>query len=156
MAIIPVTIKQTFDVAASPLDTHALLSNVPRSASHVPEVKEVVKLDELTWRWVMNPQSYAGVTMQPVYACRYGFHPDALRITWEPVKEEGAFIEVFGHWQLEELHNGTRANLLLDMRFELPIPQMLAGMAEPLLRSEFEKQMSTYVSALTRTLGAIA
>lgn len=155
MAIIPVLMKRTFDVASSPHDTHGLLSNVPRSASHVPEVQEVVRLDDLNWRWVMNPQGFGGVTLQAIYVCRYGFDRDALRVTWETVKEEGSFMDVSGHWQLEPLSNGTRANLLMDMRFDLPVPQMLVGMAQPMLSGELEKQMDVYVAALTRTLGAI-
>lgn len=155
MAIIPVVIKRTFEVAASPQDTHALLSNVPRSASHVPEVKGVEKIDEITWRWIMNPVSYAGITMQPVYSCRYGFHLDDLRITWESAREEGQFVDVTGHWLLEPLPRGTRSNLLLDMKFDLPVPQMLVGMAQPILGGELEKQMDNYVLALTQTLGPL-
>lgn len=155
MAIIPVNIRRSFDVAAAPDDTHALLSSVPRSSSHYPDVQEVVRLDDLTWRWIMNPVSYSGITMQPIYICRYGFDRDALRITWEPVKEDGLFVDVSGFWQLEPLPAGTRTNIELEMRFELPIPPLLVGMAKPILGGELEKQMDSYVAALTRTLGGV-
>lgn len=155
MAIIPVIIERTFEVAASCHDTYSLLADIRRSASHVPEVQDLEELDERTWRWIMNEQGYAGLTMKPVYVCRYGFQRDDLRITWGPVEEEKSFMAVHGHWQLEEIDSGTRTCLLMDMQFDLPVPQMLVNLAQPFLAGELEKQMDHYVNGLTQALGSL-
>lgn len=157
MAIIPVKIDRFFDVSATPSEMFELITNVPRSASHFPDLQNLVQLDDYTWRWEMSPVSYAGVTMQPVYVLRYQWQADRLYMRWDPVRQDEHFVVVEGNWQLKPRENGpgTNAYFLLDMQFELPVPQMIAGMAKQLLTTEIGKGVDGYVANMTRTLGAV-
>lgn len=151
--IIPVKIDRYFDVAASPEEMFELITNVRRSASHFPDIQELVQLDDQTWRWEMQPVSYAGVAMQPKYVLRYSWDADRLHMRWDPVPQDDHFVVVEGHWQLQPRGTGTNAYFLLDMQFDLPVPQMIAGMAKQLLTAELGKGVDQYVAAMTRTLG---
>jgi hypothetical protein len=156
MASIPVQISREIAVGTSPHRMHELVSNVPRSVSHWPDVQNLVHVDGTDYRWEMVPVSYAGMTMQPVYVLRYGWDREALRVWWDPVPQEGHFVQATGYWQLAAGGAGTAARFELDMRFELPVPTMLAGMARQLLEAEVGKQVDTYLAAITRTLESAA
>lgn len=152
MSIVPVKITRTISVATNPAHMHELISNVPRSVSHWPDVQNLVHQEDTTYRWEMVPVAYGGVSMQPIYVLRYGWDAGQLRVWWEPVPQDGHFVQVEGFWQLAPEANGTSAVFELDMRFELPIPQMMVSMAKPLLAAEIGKQVDTYLAAITRTL----
>lgn len=152
--LIPVKITREIRVATTPDRMHALISDVPRSVSHWPDVQNLVKLEGTDYRWEMVPVSYAGVTMQPIYVLRYGWDAGRLRVWWEPVKQEGHIVEVEGFWQLAPQDGATAATFELDMRFDLPVPNMLVPMAKQLLGAEIGKQVDTYLAAITKTLEA--
>lgn len=156
MAIIPVTITRAFDVGATVDDMFTLVTDVRRSASHFPDVENLVQLDDYTWRWEMVPVTHAGITMQPKYVLRYQWDAGRLHMRWDPVPEEGHFVAVEGHWQLQPKGRGTNAVFELDMKFELPVPQMFVGMAKPLLADGLDKQVDAYIANLSRTLGPFA
>ncbi len=151
--IIPVKVNQEIRVAASPDEMHQLISDVPRSASHYPDLQNLVALDPVTYRWEMVPFGYAGVSMQPVYVLRYVHHRDALRVTWDTVPEEGHFVTVEGDWQLAPDGSGTHGIITLDMRFDLPVPKMFVSMAQQMIGEQTQNQLIGYTQALTKTLG---
>lgn len=150
--IIPVQISRRIQIRTNPRHMHELVSDVPRSVSHWPDVQNLVHVADTDYRWEMVPVSYAGMSMQPVYVLRYGWDTEQLRVWWDPVPQEGHFVKATGHWQLAPVDGATEAQFELDMQFDLPVPQMLAGMARQLLEAEVAKQVDTYLAAITRTL----
>lgn len=154
---IPLALSRDFSVAASAADTHALLADVPRSASHFPGVARLVPLGDNAFRWEMRRIGVGDLSLQTVYACRYRDDATALRIWWEPLASAraGADInaQVSGHWQLRAGRSGTCVHLSLDTRFTLPVPHLLAHAAGHVLALELGRQVDTYVANLTRTLG---
>lgn len=157
---IPLTLTRDFAVAAAPADAHALLADVPRSASHFPGVAQLVPLGDNAFRWEMRRIGVGELALQTVYASRYRGDANALRVWWEPVDDARAGAHanarVSGHWQLQAgPGGGTRVHLFLDTQFTLPIPHLLAHAAAQVLAHELNRQVDTYVANLIGTLGRI-
>lgn len=149
---IPLRLERDFDVGAGPAATHALLADVPRSASHFPGVQRLVPLGDNAFRWEMERIGVGELSLQTIYASRYRDDPQALRVWWEPVRGVGN-ATVAGHWQLRARPGGgTHVHLALDTCFELPVPHLLAHVAERVLALELGRQVDAYVAALRRSL----
>lgn len=146
-------ITRDFEVAAAPADAHALLADVPRSASHFPDVLALVPLGDNAFRWEMKRVGVGEVALQTVYASRYRSDAGRLTTWWEPLPGVGN-AEVAGHWQLAPSPRGTRVHLALDTRFTLPLPHLLHHLGEQLVGHELNRQVDIYIANLRRTLGA--
>lgn len=142
-----------FEVSATPADAHALLADVPRSASHFPDVLALVPLGDNAFRWEMKRVGLGEVSLQTVYASRYHSDAGQLKTWWEPLPGVGN-AEVSGHWQLAPSPRGTRIHLSLDTRFTLPLPHLLHRVGEQLVSHELNRQVDIYIANLQRTLGA--
>ena len=150
---IPLQLVRDFEVGAAPEAAFALLADVPRSASHFPDVRRLVPLGDNAFRWEMAPAGVGELSLQVVYASRYRGDPARLHVGWDPLPGVGN-AQVGGHWQLALSPRGTRVHLQLDARFDLPVPALLAKVAARLLARELGRQVDIYIAALGRTLGA--
>lgn len=150
---VPLRLSRDFDVGAMPQEAHALLADVPRSASHFPDVLHLVPEGDGVYRWEMKRVGLGEVSLQTVYASRYRNDPQALRTWWDPVRGVGN-AEVAGFWQLSPTAHGTHIHLSLDTHFTLPLPHLLHHVAEQLVGHELNRQVDIYIANLRRTLGA--
>lgn len=144
-----------FDVKASAQEAFALLSDVPRSASHYPKLAQLVDLGQGAYRWEMEPVGSGPVHVQTVYASKYVSNKSKGSITWTPVKSEGN-ARVAGSWAITAHKGFTRLVLEINGSVDLPLPGLMKTVAEPIVEFEFESLTEQYIDAIAQTLGGEA
>ena len=102
-----------FDVKASAKEAFALLSDVPRSASHYPKLAHLEDLGKNAYRWEMEPVGSGPVHVQTVYASKYVANKSKGTVTWTPVAGEGN-ARVAGSWTITEHPGFTRLVLEIN------------------------------------------
>lgn len=144
-----------FDVKASAKEAFALLSDVPRSASHYPKLAHLEDLGKNAYRWEMEPVGSGPVHVQTVYASKYVANKSKGTVTWTPVAGEGN-ARVAGSWTITEHPGFTRLVLEINGSVDLPLPALMKSVAEPIVEFEFESLTEQYIDAIAQTLGGEA
>ena len=145
-----VDIERRFRAPASVASVYAILSDVPRSVSHYPDVAKLEPLGGDTYRWELAPLGAAGISHQVIYACRYERDPMAHTVTWHSVAGVGNGV-ISGQWRLTADGDGTQVDFRNEGALSIPVPRLLKRMAAPFVRETFERQIETYLSNLTVT-----
>jgi carbon monoxide dehydrogenase subunit G len=153
--IITLNLAYEFDVKAKPKDAFALLSDVPRSASHYPKVAQLVDLGKGAFRWEMEPVGSGPVHVQTVYASKYISNKTKGTIVWTPVEDEGNAL-VGGSWTITDHKSFTRLVLEVNAEVHLPLPALMKAVAAPIVESEFEHMTEQYIDNITEALGGEA
>jgi carbon monoxide dehydrogenase subunit G len=148
-------VSREFGVKASPAKVFAVLADVPASASHFPQVHRLVDLGDGAWRWEMEPIGTRQIHIQTVYACRYRSDRKQGTVTWEPVPGVGNAL-ISGSWQIGRGKPGTRLVLRTQGVAEVRLPALMKPVVAPLVKSEFERLVTTYVANLSTLFGGRA
>lgn len=143
------------DVKASAQDAFALLSDVPRSASHYPKLAHLEDLGKNSYRWEMEPVGSGPVHVQTVYAAKYVASKTKGTVTWTPVAGEGN-ARVSGSWTITPHTGFTRLVLTIDGSVDLPLPALMKAVAEPIVEFEFESLTEQYLDRIAQSLGGEA
>ena len=148
---VDVDIKRQFEVAC-PFDrVFEVLTDVPQSASHFPNVDELVDLGNESFRWEMKKIGVDRYAIQTIYACKYTNDRDKGWIKWTPIKKEGNAI-VRGKWTLKDLgEDVTRIKLTTKGELEVPLPRLVKMLVGPVVVREFSKMIDKYIVNLTKT-----
>jgi carbon monoxide dehydrogenase subunit G len=149
---VAVEIGYEFDVKASARDVFAVLSDVPTSASHYPQVDKLVDLGKGVYRWEMEKIGVGQFTLQTVYTAQYVSNKAKGTVFWTPVKGEGN-AQVAGSWKINDNKTSTNIVLKVQVSVDLPIPQMMKMVAAPLLEAEFERLTEIYIDNLIKRFG---
>lgn len=144
-----------FDVKAKAKEAFALLSDVPRSASHYPKVAQLVDLGKGAYRWEMEPVGSGPVHVQTVYAAKYVSNKTKGSIVWTPIEDEGNTL-VGGSWTITDHKTFTRLVLEVNAEVQLPLPALMKAVAAPIVEAEFEHMTEHYIDNITQTLGGEA
>lgn len=151
---VSIKLKKKFSVAADKETTFQLLSNVPASTNHFPDLDKLVQEATNTFRWEMKKISLGPISLQTIYACEYSSDPDTHKISWVPRKTDGENAIVTGEWILEESESGCDITLLTDAKMTIPLPSLAGIGLKPVVRVEFETLTNTYIKNLTKALSA--
>lgn len=143
------------DVKASAQEAFALLSDVPRSASHYPKLAHLEDLGKGAYRWEMEPVGSGPVHLQTVYAAHYLSSKSKGTVTWTPVAGEGN-ARVAGSWTITAHKGFTRLVLEINASVDLPLPGLMKAVAEPIVEFEFESLTEQYLDRIAQTLGGEA
>ncbi len=153
MAItVPVELHYEFAVKAPFKDVFALLSDVPKSASHFPKVAKLVDLGDNAYRWEMQKVGTAQVGIQTVYACQYSSDEAKGQVAWSPVKGEGN-AEVSGSWRIKAGKGRTDIVFKTKAVLEVPLPALMKMVVVPVVESEFEGLVEKYIAKLCKVFG---
>lgn len=153
MAItIPVELGYEFKVKASAPEVFGVLSNVPDSASHYPQVNRLVDLGDGAYRWEMEKIALGSLDLQTVYASRYVSNQTKGTVAWTPVPGEGN-AQVSGSWKITELKKSSKLVLQLEAELTLPLPGLMRMVVAPLVEAEFEKLTEQYIANLIQRFG---
>ena len=144
-----------FRVKAPVSKVFAVLADVPLSASHFPQVHQLVDLGGDAWRWEMDRIGTNRVHIQTVYACRYRHDRAAGTVNWEPLAGVGN-ASISGSWKIGRSKPGSRLVLKTHGVVEVALPGLMKPVVAPLVRSEFERLVATYVANLTKLFGGPA
>lgn len=151
---VDIALTRDMAVPESPEGVFSLLADVPRSASHFPNVETLVDLGENAFRWEMHKIGIAGYTLQQtVYACRYRADEAACVVSWVPVDGVGnAAVE--GEWIVRPDGAGTAVTLKTRGVLSVDFPSFLQFMLSPLIVMEFTGMVDRYIENLRTTFSA--
>jgi carbon monoxide dehydrogenase subunit G len=149
---VTVEIGYEFGVRASAREVFEVLSNVPDSASHYPQVEKLVDLGDGAYRWEMAKIGVGQFTLQTVYASKYVSNKTKGTVAWTPVEGVGN-AQVSGNWKIKAGKKSTQLELHVQGDVELPLPALMKRVAEPLVTAEFEKMTEQYIDNLIERFG---
>lgn len=142
-----------FAVKASAKDVFAVLSDVPKSASHFPKVKALVDLGDNAYRWEMQKVGTAQVGIQTIYACKYKSDEKKGTVTWAPHKDDKGNAQVSGSWKIAQGKDRTNIVLKTKGTLEVPLPGLMKMVVVPVVNSEFESLIEKYIENLCKKFG---
>lgn len=142
-----------FEVRAQADEVFAVLSDVPRSISHMPKVHQLTDLGGGVYQLEMQKVGTAQVNIQTVYASKYVSDGAKGTVKWTPVKGIGNAL-VGGSWKVTD-HKGksTRCVFKIDGTVDVPLPGLMKMVIEPVVASEFERLIEKYIANLVKTFG---
>ena len=149
---ISVEITDQFNVTADLKTAFALLSDVPRSVSHFPDMQKLQDEGKGRYCWYLKPLGAAGISHQVVYACTYVSDEQAMTVTWTPVKGVGNGV-IQGQWRLKAQGQGTAIEFETRGDLEVPIPMLLRSAAKPIVQTLFQNQVRGYLKNIKTALG---
>ena len=146
---VAVDISRKFIANADINTVFSVLSDVPASVAHFPNVQQLVDLGDNTYRWEMEEVSSGGYSVKTLYACQYTADDETKSVVWSPIKGEGNGV-VSGKWQLTATDAGTEVVFSTKAELTLPFPRLLKMVASPIIKSEFTDMVETYLSNLKK------
>lgn len=150
-----ITVSRHFDSPALPDEVFDLLSDVPRSASHFPDVERLDDLGGNAFRWTMEKIGIGEYTLQQtIYACVYRSEREKMRIDWSPVDGVGN-ARVEGSWKLSSSAAGTGLQLETKGKLDVDLPGFLQFILSPLIEMAFAQKIDRYIANLSETLRKI-
>jgi carbon monoxide dehydrogenase subunit G len=153
MAIsVPFDLEYEFEVKALAKDVFAVLSDVPKSASHFPKVANLVDLGDNVYRWEMEKVGTAQVNIQTIYASKYVSDAKKGSVVWTPVKGEGNAL-VGGSWKITDKKTTTQLALKIKGELTVPLPGLMKMVVAPIVLSENEKLIDKYLANLIKKFG---
>lgn len=151
---VKIKIKKKFNVQADITTVYQLLSNVPESTSHFPDLENLIEESENTYRWEMKKMGLGPITFQTIYACKYLCDETNKHITWSSAETADKNAIVTGEWILEEADTGCDATLITDAIMTIPLPSLAGIGVKPVAKAEFETLINTYIRNLSTALKA--
>lgn len=149
---VTINLGYEFSVKATASEVFAVLSDVPVSASHFPNVEHLVDLGDNTYRWEMARIGVAQINLQTIYASKYVSNKAKGSIRWTPVKGQGNAL-VSGSWKITDKTKSTHVVLTIEGELTIPLPALMKMVVAPVVQSEFESMVEKYLDNLTRHFG---
>lgn len=150
---VSVEIKKTFDAACSAKKAFEQLVDVADTTALFPKLDKVVDLGSDVWRWEMEKIGAAGLSHQVKYLVKYTNNGTST-IDWNPAPGDGN-AQVRGGWVITA--KGDKACTIAfrsSGEFEMPVPRLMKGIAEGIVRSEFDAQVGTFLDRVKAKLEA--
>ncbi len=149
---VTISVSRHFDSPALPGRVFELLADVPRSASHFPDVERLDDLGGNAFRWTMDKIGIGEYTLQQtIYASAYKSDPEKLSVEWTPVDGVGNAV-VGGSWSVLPAAAGSRLQLETTGRLQVDLPGFLQFLLSPLIEMAFAQKIDRYISNLSETL----
>lgn len=148
---IKVSIDKKFDVACSAKKAFDQLVDVASTVTMFPKLDKIVDLGDSVWRWEMVKIGAAGISHQVKYTVKYSNNGSST-IDWNPAPGEGN-ATVSGGWVITA--KGDKACTIgfrSTGEFEMPVPKLMKGIAEGIVKSEFDGQVSTFLDRIKAKL----
>jgi len=83
---VTIDVSRQFETLASPEAAFGLLADVPRSASHFPDVEKLEPLGGNAFRWIMEKIAIGDHALQQtIYACAYRSDSATMSVDWTPI-----------------------------------------------------------------------
>jgi hypothetical protein len=152
---VTVKIERELDVDCSSTEAFAYLEDVPKSASHFPNVDKLIDLGNDTYQWEMKKFGVDKYSIQSIYAVKYSKNKSKGWIKWEPVEGIGNGV-VEGSWKIKSNRDKT-THLAFYSKGELtlPLPGLIKIIVSPLVFREFSGLVDKYLKNLGKALSAI-
>ncbi len=142
-----------FEIDAPYEEVFALLSDVPAALGLHPNTQTVIDQGEGVYRCETKKLGTEKHKMQTIYTCQYSTDKASGTITWTPVAN-GGNSEVDGRFDITD--QGTTTRVVMDIKsvMHLPLPGLLKGMAERLIKAENHRLSKLYIDNLIGKFGS--
>jgi hypothetical protein len=150
--LVPIELGYEFEVRAKRMAVFALLSDVPASASHFPQLAELVARQKGVYEWHMERVGTAQVNLTTVYACAYKSDKAKGTVCWTPVPDVGN-AQVSGGWALVDNKTSTHITLSIEATVQVDLPALMAPVVNAVVKAEFERLVEGYIDNLIETFG---
>jgi len=151
--VIPISISLDFYTQAPIQDVFEILSDVPRSVSHFPNVEQLVSLGGEKYRWEMEKMGTQKFYFQVKYTTRYSWNEAEKWVRWYPISEGNG--EFSGSWKLQQEDEGTRVFFTNEGQLQLPVPRFAKRIANAFVRTKFQELFDMYIRNLQQTFADI-
>lgn len=141
-----------FEVNASVRDVFDVLSDVPTSVSHFPNVDELIDLGDGVYQWQMARVGTAKVNIQTVYASKYVSNRAKGSVVWTPVEGVGNSL-VGGSWAIKNNKGHAAITLSIQAQINVQLPSLMQMVVGPVVQIEFEKMVEKYIDNLIARFG---
>ncbi len=149
---VSVNLDRSIEVACGVAAAFALVSDVPKSVSHLPKIERLTDLGDGGYRLETQKIGIDRYFIQTVYASRYVNDPRKKTVTWTSIRGEGN-ATMGGRWEVTALPSGrTRLRLVNEGEMELPLPALVKPLVTPFVKREYDALIDQYLANLTRTL----
>lgn len=147
-------VELTVEVAASPDQVFARLTDIPDVARHFPAVTALEPAGPGSFRWRHAVAGVPPVRVAAAYACRYVPDPATRVITWTALPQApGDNARVEGAWRVADAPGGrTRLGLENSFTLRLELPRLLRAVAEPIVARENRLQVEQFLAGVVVTL----
>lgn len=149
---VKININKKFSVPSDINTVYSLLSDVPASTSHFPDLDQLIQEQGNTYRWEMKKMGLGPITFQTIYACEYNCDETTKSITWTAQKTAEQNAKVAGEWTLEETEKGCDITLSTDAVMTIPLPSLAGIGVKPVVKVEFETLINQYIKNLSKAL----
>lgn len=148
---VEVEFKKDFEVRCPYDRVFDLLSDVPKSVSHFPNMDQLVDLGDNSYRWEMRKIGVDRFYVQTVYGCKYAGDREKGEVKWTPVKGVGNGL-VKGKWTIKAVdEETTKIKLRNSGVLEVPLPSLVKFIVAPLVAREFDRLVDLYIANLRKT-----
>ncbi|MFN7950802.1 MAG: SRPBCC family protein [bacterium] len=149
---VSVNVDRSIEVACDVASAFALVSDVPKSVSHLPKVERLTDLGGGAYRLETEKIGVEKYSLQTIYASQYTHDAKKKTVTWTPIRGEGNAL-VSGSWEVTATADGkTRLHLVNRGEMQFPFPALVKALVTPFVTREFEGLIAQYLKNLTRTL----
>ncbi len=149
---VTISISKEFETPASPDQVFALLADVPKSASHFPDVEKLEDMGGNAFRWTMEKIGIGDHTLQQtIYACTYRSDSALRSVDWVPVEGVGN-ARVDGGWRILPSSAGSKVLLKTKGVLDVDMPGFLQFLLSPLIEMAFAQKIDRYVSNIRQSL----
>lgn len=156
MAItVAVSLSKSFEVACDAKKAFDFLVDVPGTTAIYPKLDKLVNIEGQTYRWEMAKIGAAGLSFQTIYTVKYT-NDGASKINWEPAagaKDDNGKIS--GGWVIKSAGDKKcTITFSTDAALDLPVPRLMKAVVEPVVKSEFDSQVSEFIGNIKKKLEA--
>lgn len=148
---VEVKIERSLKVACSAKKAFDQLVNVADTVALFPKLDKIVDAGGDVWRWEMEKIGAAGLSHQVKYTVKYT-NNGSTTIDWNPAPGEGN-AQVSGGWVIKADSDKTcTISFRSKGEFEMPVPRLMKGIAEGIVKSEFDAQVGTFLDRVKAKL----
>ncbi|MEY3013369.1 MAG: hypothetical protein RIT45_2104 [Pseudomonadota bacterium] len=135
---------ETFRLEAPPERAAAHFGDLDMITRHYGPIERAEQLDADTLRLTLQDKGMKGIRYQARYTVRYERTPGLLR--WRTIESDNLWSE--GEARFSAEGTGTRVDYRQRIETEIPVPRLLAKMAEGIVRNEIVGGVQAYLGRM--------
>ncbi|MBF0121291.1 MAG: hypothetical protein HQK79_20850 [Desulfobacterales bacterium] len=147
---VEIEVKRDFEALCSFDKVFGILSNVPVSVSHFPNVEKLIDMGEGIFKWEMQRLGTDKYNIQTVYACKYTNNKEEGWVKWDPVPNTGNAV-LRGEWKIKESGDKTKISFFTNLELTIPLSSMIKIIVTPIVKQGFNAIIDTYINNLQKT-----
>lgn len=148
---IPVKFTEKLKVNRSPEEVYAFLSDLKNTSPLVPGLDEFKKVKKDVYHWKFKPMGMKGISVVLEFDTKFDFKENE-EISWNSIEGSGN-AEMKGRVKIKKHKNGSELDVEIELIPDLPVPSIFRKLAEPFVKSEFDRMMGIFAERIKKALG---